>query len=114
MPRFFCDYSHSYLTHDSAAGRKQQRRGWKFRENFKIFYEKYLDEWRRGPNGMCVNVEWIWILKTCVGWMVFGFLCCFENVHWLFGLTSVCGIIFFLGLAAAQQVSFMLDGVGCA
>mmetsp|Transcript_14001 Transcript_14001/g.18342 ORF Transcript_14001/g.18342 Transcript_14001/m.18342 type:complete len:180 (+) Transcript_14001:141-680(+) len=52
MPRFFCDYSHSYLTHDSAAGRKQQRRGWKFRENFKIFYEKYLDEWRRGPNGL--------------------------------------------------------------
>jgi hypothetical protein len=35
MPRFFDDYSHTYLTHDSAAGRKQQRRGWKFRENFK-------------------------------------------------------------------------------
>jgi U1 zinc finger len=35
MPRFFDDYSHTYLTHDSSAGRKQQRRGWKFRENFK-------------------------------------------------------------------------------
>jgi hypothetical protein len=36
MPRFFDDYSNTYLTHDSAAGRKQQRRGWKFRENFKL------------------------------------------------------------------------------
>ena len=36
MPRFFDDYSNTYLTHDSAAGRKQQRRGWKFRENFKV------------------------------------------------------------------------------
>jgi len=75
MPRFFCDYSHSYLTHDSAAGRKQQRRGWKFRENFKIFYDKYLDEWRRGPNGMCVNVEvlrWMDFENVCglVGWFL--------------------------------------------
>ena len=36
MPRFFDDYSNTYLTHDSAAGRKQQRRGWKFRENFRV------------------------------------------------------------------------------
>lgn len=36
MPRFFDDYSNTYLTHDSSAGRKQQRRGWKFRENFKL------------------------------------------------------------------------------
>ena len=40
MPRFFDDYSNTYLTHDSSAGRKQQRRGWKFRENFKLHYEK--------------------------------------------------------------------------
>merc|ERR1712032_328076 len=40
MPRFLDDYSNTYLTHDSAAGRKQQRRGWKFRENFKVC--KYL------------------------------------------------------------------------
>lgn len=52
MPRFFCDYSNTYLTHDSAAGRKQQRRGWKFRENFKLHYEKNLDEWRAGPMGL--------------------------------------------------------------
>ncbi|KAL7518140.1 hypothetical protein ACHAWX_002998 [Stephanocyclus meneghinianus] len=52
MPRFFDDYSNTYLTHDSAAGRKQQRRGWKFRENFKLHYEKYLEEWRAGPMGL--------------------------------------------------------------
>lgn len=52
MPRFFDDYSNTYLTHDSAAGRKQQRRGWKFRENFKLYYEQYLDEWRAGPMGL--------------------------------------------------------------
>ena len=52
MPRFFDDYSNTYLTHDSAAGRKQQRRGWKFRENFKLYYDKYLEEWRAGPMGL--------------------------------------------------------------
>mmetsp|Transcript_21018 Transcript_21018/g.29670 ORF Transcript_21018/g.29670 Transcript_21018/m.29670 type:complete len:224 (-) Transcript_21018:268-939(-) len=52
MPRFFDDYSNTYLTHDSAAGRKQQRRGWKFRENFKLHYQKYLEEWQRGPMGL--------------------------------------------------------------
>lgn len=46
------DYSNTYLTHDSAAGRKQQRRGWKFRENFKLHYEKHIDEWRKGPMGL--------------------------------------------------------------
>ena len=52
MPRFFDDYSNTYLTHDSSAGRKQQRRGWKFRENFRIHYEPHVDEWRRGPMGL--------------------------------------------------------------
>jgi U1 small nuclear ribonucleoprotein C len=52
MPRFFDDYSNTYLTHDSSAGRKQQRRGWKFRENFKLHYETYLTDWRKGPMGL--------------------------------------------------------------
>eukprot|EP00591_Stephanopyxis_turris_P010866 CAMPEP_0195509816 /NCGR_PEP_ID=MMETSP0794_2-20130614/2644_1 /TAXON_ID=515487 /ORGANISM="Stephanopyxis turris, Strain CCMP 815" /LENGTH=237 /DNA_ID=CAMNT_0040637121 /DNA_START=116 /DNA_END=829 /DNA_ORIENTATION=- len=52
MPRFFDDYSNTYLTHDSSAGRKQQRRGWKFRENFKLHYERHLTEWRSGPYGL--------------------------------------------------------------
>lgn len=52
MPRFFDDYSNTYLTHDSSAGRKQQRRGWKFRENFKLHYEALVEDWRRGPMGL--------------------------------------------------------------
>jgi len=52
MPRFFDDYSNTYLTHDSSAGRKQQRRGWKFRENFRLHYEKHVPDWRRGPMGL--------------------------------------------------------------
>jgi len=52
MPKFFCDYSNTYLTHDSSAGRKQQRRGWKFRENFRLHYEPRVQEWQRGPMGL--------------------------------------------------------------
>mmetsp|Transcript_27117 Transcript_27117/g.31569 ORF Transcript_27117/g.31569 Transcript_27117/m.31569 type:complete len:222 (-) Transcript_27117:501-1166(-) len=52
MPKFFDDYSNTYLTHDSAAGRKQQRRGWKFRENFKLHYDKHLNAWRSGEMGL--------------------------------------------------------------
>ena len=52
MPRFFDDYSNTYLTHDSAAGRKQQRRGWKFRENFKLHYQHHIPEWYRGEMGL--------------------------------------------------------------
>jgi U1 small nuclear ribonucleoprotein C len=52
MPRFFDDYSNTYLTHDSSAGRKQQRRGWKFRENFKLHYDAFVRDWRRSPMGL--------------------------------------------------------------
>lgn len=52
MPRFFDDYSNTYLTHDSSAGRKQQRRGWKFRENFRLHYQPYMDSWRRSKMGL--------------------------------------------------------------
>jgi U1 small nuclear ribonucleoprotein C len=52
MPRFFDDYSNTYLTHDSSAGRKQQRRGWKFRENFRLHYEKNVPDWRKGSMGL--------------------------------------------------------------
>ena len=52
MPRFFDDYSNTYLTHDSSAGRKQQRRGWKFRENFRLHYQPHVDTWRRGKMGL--------------------------------------------------------------
>ncbi|TMW65039.1 hypothetical protein Poli38472_009206 [Pythium oligandrum] len=58
MPRYYCDYCDTYLTHDSQAGRKQHNRGWKHRENVKLYYEQFLTgqgvmmapgQWLRGP-----------------------------------------------------------------
>lgn len=45
MPRFYCDYCDAYLTHDSMSGRQQHMRGWKHRENFKIYYESVHAQW---------------------------------------------------------------------
>ncbi|EGZ29404.1 hypothetical protein PHYSODRAFT_476304 [Phytophthora sojae] len=42
MPRYYCDYCDTYLTHDSVPGRKQHNRGWKHRENVKLYYEQFL------------------------------------------------------------------------
>ncbi|ETW10522.1 hypothetical protein H310_00806 [Aphanomyces invadans] len=42
MPRYYCDYCDTYLTHDSQAGRKQHNRGWKHRENVKLYYEAVI------------------------------------------------------------------------
>uniref|UniRef100_A0A6U1MC29 U1 small nuclear ribonucleoprotein C n=1 Tax=Fibrocapsa japonica TaxID=94617 RepID=A0A6U1MC29_9STRA len=44
MPRYYCDYCDTYLTHDSAQGRKQHNRGWKHRENVKVYYEQFMQE----------------------------------------------------------------------
>jgi U1 small nuclear ribonucleoprotein C len=44
MPRYYCDYCDTYLTHDSAPGRKQHMRGWKHRENVKLYYDPYVPE----------------------------------------------------------------------
>lgn len=72
MPRYYCDYCDTYLTHDSVslltaasraiatslsnvlpslsqqAGRKQHNRGWKHRENVKLYYEQFV----AGQGGM--------------------------------------------------------------
>jgi len=42
MPRYYCDYCDTYLTHDSAPGRKQHMRGWKHRENVKQYYDQFM------------------------------------------------------------------------
>ena len=43
--------------------RKQQSRGWKFRENFKLYYSKHMDEWRAGPAGLAAAQQ------QCIGSM---------------------------------------------
>ncbi|DAZ97825.1 TPA: hypothetical protein N0F65_002495 [Lagenidium giganteum] len=62
MPRYYCDYCDTYLTHDSLfvfflqqAGRKQHNRGWKHRENVKLYYEQFV----AGQGGMMTPGEWL-------------------------------------------------------
>ncbi|CAM9638523.1 unnamed protein product, partial [Phaeothamnion confervicola] len=45
MPRYYCDYCSTYLTHDSAPGRRQHIRGWKHRENVRAYYQSYMTEY---------------------------------------------------------------------
>eukprot|EP00608_Synchroma_pusillum_P008966 CAMPEP_0198419694 /NCGR_PEP_ID=MMETSP1452-20131203/391_1 /TAXON_ID=1181717 /ORGANISM="Synchroma pusillum, Strain CCMP3072" /LENGTH=81 /DNA_ID=CAMNT_0044139831 /DNA_START=50 /DNA_END=291 /DNA_ORIENTATION=+ len=58
MPRYYCAYCDSTLTHDSEAGRKQHMRGWKHRENFQRYYGQFYMSYvaQRGgvanPGGM--------------------------------------------------------------
>ncbi|TYZ63524.1 hypothetical protein PybrP1_010164 [[Pythium] brassicae (nom. inval.)] len=55
MPRYYCDYCDTYLTHDSQAGRKQHNRGWKHRENVKLYYEQFV----AGHGGLMTPGEWL-------------------------------------------------------
>mmetsp|Transcript_8873 Transcript_8873/g.33514 ORF Transcript_8873/g.33514 Transcript_8873/m.33514 type:complete len:81 (-) Transcript_8873:1079-1321(-) len=54
MPRYFCDYCDTYLTHDSAQGRKQHMRGWKHREAVKQYYEPIRAAWEQADRE-CVS-----------------------------------------------------------
>ncbi|CAM9113293.1 unnamed protein product [Sphacelaria rigidula] len=44
MPRYYCDYCGTYLTHDSSAGRRQHNRGWKHTDNVKLHYKQFVDD----------------------------------------------------------------------
>jgi len=45
MPKYFCDYCETFLTHDSAAGRTQHIRGWKHVQAFKQYYLNLYPQW---------------------------------------------------------------------
>ena len=47
MPRYFCDYCQTYLTHDSPSGRQQHMRGKQHRDRFKAWFEPIYIEWAR-------------------------------------------------------------------
>ena len=47
MPRYFCDYCQTYLTHDSPSGRQQHMRGKQHRDRFKAWFEPVYIEWAR-------------------------------------------------------------------
>lgn len=44
MPKYFCDYCDTYLTHDSPSVRKTHCAGRKHRENVKFYYEKWFEQ----------------------------------------------------------------------
>lgn len=44
MPKYYCDYCDTYLTHDSPSVRKTHCTGRKHKDNVKFYYEKWMAE----------------------------------------------------------------------
>ncbi|CAK9145501.1 unnamed protein product [Ilex paraguariensis] len=44
MPRYYCDYCDTYLTHDSPSVRKQHNAGYKHKGNVRAYYQKFEEE----------------------------------------------------------------------
>lgn len=44
MPKYYCDYCDTYLTHDSPSVRKTHCQGRKHKDNVKFYYQKWMEE----------------------------------------------------------------------
>ncbi|XP_076353061.1 U1 small nuclear ribonucleoprotein C-like [Tachypleus tridentatus] len=44
MPKYYCDYCDTFLTHDSPSVRKTHCNGRKHKENVKFYYQKWMEE----------------------------------------------------------------------
>ena len=44
MPKFYCDYCDTYLTHNTPSVRKTHCNGRKHKENVKLYYQKWMDD----------------------------------------------------------------------
>uniref|UniRef100_A0A6M2DCT8 U1 small nuclear ribonucleoprotein C n=1 Tax=Xenopsylla cheopis TaxID=163159 RepID=A0A6M2DCT8_XENCH len=44
MPKYYCDYCDTYLTHDSPSVRKTHCSGRKHKDNVKFYYQKWMEE----------------------------------------------------------------------
>jgi len=44
MPKYYCDYCDTYLTHDSPSVRKTHCAGRKHKDNVKFFYQKWMED----------------------------------------------------------------------
>ncbi|GFY38891.1 u1 small nuclear ribonucleoprotein C [Trichonephila inaurata madagascariensis] len=44
MPKYYCDYCDTYLTHDSPSVRKTHCNGRKHKDNVKFYYQKWMEE----------------------------------------------------------------------
>ena len=44
MPKYYCDYCDTFLTHDSPSVRKTHCTGRKHKDNVKFYYQKWMEE----------------------------------------------------------------------
>jgi len=44
MPKFYCDYCDTYLTHNTPSVRKTHCAGRKHKENVKLYYQKWMED----------------------------------------------------------------------
>lgn len=44
MPRYYCDYCDTYLTHDSPSVRKQHNQGYKHKANVRSYYQQFEEQ----------------------------------------------------------------------
>ncbi|XP_039030744.1 U1 small nuclear ribonucleoprotein C-like isoform X2 [Hibiscus syriacus] len=44
MPRYYCDYCDTYLTHDSPSVRKQHNSGYKHKANVRTYYQQFEEQ----------------------------------------------------------------------
>ncbi|XP_012092354.1 U1 small nuclear ribonucleoprotein C isoform X2 [Jatropha curcas] len=44
MPRYYCDYCDTYLTHDSPSVRKQHNAGYKHKTNVRNYYQQFEEQ----------------------------------------------------------------------
>ncbi len=44
MPKYYCDYCDTYLTHDSPSVRKTHCTGRKHKENVRDYYQKWMED----------------------------------------------------------------------
>merc|ERR1712193_146386 len=44
MPKYYCDYCDTFLTHDSPSVRKTHNAGRKHKDNVRTFYQEWLDK----------------------------------------------------------------------
>lgn len=44
MPKYYCDYCDTYLTHDSPSVRKTHCQGRKHKDNVRFYYQKWMED----------------------------------------------------------------------
>ena len=73
MPKFYCDYCDTYLTHNTPSVRKTHCAGRKHKENVKFYYQKWMEDQVRHPDGRTSDIPgflqpvkpWIFVLQRC-------------------------------------------------